>query len=185
MPDKLKPADQGGKLIPLSKGLFAIVSEEDYAYLSQFKWYASQTKNRHYAARGIDRKGIRKVIHMHRVIMRAEGQEVDHINGDTLDNRRENLRLVEHHQNLKNQRAQRRGASIYRGVYMDQETRMWVVQIKDRGRVRTVHGIEDEQIAAAVYDLLALDRFKEYARFNLPDLIAAWNRRTVRAAKEK
>ncbi|MES2766489.1 MAG: HNH endonuclease, partial [Bacteroidota bacterium] len=74
--------------------------------------------------------------------MKAAEEEVDHINGDTLDNRRENLRLVTHQQNLFNQRAQEGCSSKYRGVYKSSTTAGWTVQIKHNGRVRTIHGIE-------------------------------------------
>lgn len=172
------------KIIKLTRGLETIVSDEDYGYLSKFKWYVSVTRNARYAVREINRKGIRKILYMHRIIMGAEGQEMDHIDGNGLNNQRENLRFVEHYQNLRNQQAQEGRSSIYKGVYLDRKTQTWVVQIKDRSRVRTVYGIEDERIAAYIYDLLALDRFKEFARFNFPEAIIEWNRRQLCQTKK-
>lgn len=164
------PLEVNMKEIVLTKGKRALVSDEDYEYLSQWKWYASQTGNKFYAARSEDRNGVRKVIYMHREIMKATEEDVDHIDGDGLNNVRENLRFAEHHQNLKNQRKQdRETSSRYKGVYLDKGTQTWNVQIKDRSRVRVVHGIESEDIAAQIYDLLAIDRFGEYANLNFPD----------------
>jgi len=171
------------KTIPLTKGKVAIISDEDFAWASQFKWYASKTHNSFYAARQIDKNGKRKVIHLHRLVAKATEEEVDHINGNSLDNRRENLRLVTHSQNLMNQKKQsRKTSSKFKGVYRDADTGAWVVQIKERGRVRSIHGIENEAIAAAIYDLLALDRFGEFARVNLletKELIKRWNTRRL------
>jgi hypothetical protein len=67
--------------------------------------------------------------------------------------------------------------SKFKGVYWSTNDNSWVVQIKENGRYRTIHGIQSEDIAGMIYDLLALDRFKEYARFNNPKFIEAWNPR--------
>lgn len=165
------------KFIELTKEKRVKVSNEDYDYLVQFKWYASQTNNKYYAARGINKNGKTKVLYMHRVIMKAEGQDIDHRDGNTLNNLRSNLRFAKHHQNLQNQKAQKNRSSGYKGVYLDKKLKTWVVQIKDRGHMRVIGGIENESIAGFIYDLLALDRFKEFAKFNFPEAILAWNTR--------
>lgn len=166
------------KKIELTRGKYALVSNKDYEYFSQFKWYASRHRNKYYAARTEKINGKSKAIYMHREILKASDEHVDHIDGDSLNNVRENLRLVEPHQNLRNQKTQTRyKSSKFKGVYMDKELNTFVVQIKDRGRMRNITGIENEKIAGFIYDLLALDRFKEYARFNFPNEIAAWNTR--------
>lgn len=96
--------------IELSKGMVALVSVEDFDFLSQFNWYAKETKPAHrkskaYATRDVNRKKV----YMHRVIMERmregrpirEGVIVDHINGNSLDNRRENLRVLCKRKNSK------------------------------------------------------------------------------------
>lgn len=84
------------KEIPLGKGLFALVDDCDYEYLKRFRWFPKTIKGRTFAVRyrnvidGPKRK--REVVFMHREIMRAErGDRVYHKNGNTLDNRWQNL----------------------------------------------------------------------------------------------
>jgi len=180
MTDELKPCPY--MEIQLTRGKVAKVSPEDYDELSKFKWHATTAHNGNYAARCVRKSDTKRAVnvYMHRQILKACDSnefEVDHINGDPLDNRRENLRLVEHHQNAKNQTCQDNVSSKFKGVYWSTNDNSWVVQIKENGRYRTIHGIQSEDIAGMIYDLLALDRFKEYARFNNPKFIDAWNTR--------
>lgn len=166
------------KLIKLSQEKSSKVSIADYDKVKHIKWYASRVRNKWYASYKTQAgNGGATYISMHRLIMGMPDGEVDHINGDTLDNRRNNLRIVTHQQNLYNQTPQTGRTSKYKGVYRDEDDRFWVVQIKQGGRMRCVRGIEDEDIAGFIYDLMALDRFKEFARFNFPAAIEAWNKR--------
>lgn len=85
------------KKISLGNGNFTIVDDEDYEKLNQFRWYK--------AGRGyvLGRMGTKKVLKMHRVITNApKGMEVDHKNRNKLDNRKTNLQIVTHIQNMQN-----------------------------------------------------------------------------------
>jgi hypothetical protein len=108
------------KRIKLTRNLFVLVDNDDFKILSRFNWQADPNRNKtkYYARRnnGYNNKGTRLKMPMHRQIMKCpSGYEVDHINGDTLDNRKINLRVCSHLKNIQNQKS-RGGKSIYRGV---------------------------------------------------------------------
>ena len=102
------------KKIPLSKqqrrnsrnrGKYTVVDDEDYEWLNQWNWSAVSTwrKNGGYAMRRDNKLG--KSILMHRLILGVpEGVEVDHVNGNGLDNRRSNLRIASRTQAMANRR---------------------------------------------------------------------------------
>lgn len=91
------------------------------------------------------------------------GMDVDHINGDPLDNRRANLRVCEHRQNLWNGRPHRDGSSKYRGVSWHKQSGKWRAQIQ--GKMLGWFVVEDD--AARAYNAEAIKRFGEFARQNL------------------
>jgi hypothetical protein len=93
------------KYIKLTKGLSALVDDEDYEKFNQFNWCCSKSGNKYYAIRRVKKNGVNKDIKLHREIMMAtEEQIVDHINGDCLDCRKENMRFVTASQNAINRR---------------------------------------------------------------------------------
>lgn len=112
------------KIIFLTKRKYALVDDEDYEYLSQWKWYASKQRNTWYAKR----KDGTKSIFMHRLIMGTPNNKLtDHINKDGLDNRKENLRICTNSDNQHNIPTHRnnnktgyKGVSSYRGKYQAQ-----------------------------------------------------------------
>jgi hypothetical protein len=104
--------------IPLSRGLVALVDDDDYEWLSRWKWYAQRGRNTFYAARNrrlSDCPGP-AIIFMHREIAGSDGPQVDHVSGDGLDNRRSNLRPVTATENALGAR-KRQSKSGVRGVY--------------------------------------------------------------------
>lgn len=107
--------------------------------------------------------------HLHRMIMNApSGVEVDHINGDTLDNRRCNLRLCTHAENQYNQRSHG-GSSKFKGVSWDKQSQKWHAYInKEYGRVN-LGLFDDEEGAAFAYDVAARILFGEFARLNFQE----------------
>lgn len=128
---KLTENSLGGVKIPLSKGKYAIVDAADYVKLSKFPWYYGF---RGYAMRSkVMRDGSRKTVSMHREILGAlESQEVDHINGDRLDNRRSNLRVISRSANLHNRGAY--GPSKEKGVSFDVRKNCWRAEIGKNGK---------------------------------------------------
>lgn len=92
------------KRIALTQGKSAIVDDADFEWLSQWKWHAERSLNTWYAVRNVRLKnGKRRTARIHAIIMRTPaGMETDHRNGNGLDNRRKNLRIVTHAVNLQN-----------------------------------------------------------------------------------
>jgi hypothetical protein len=111
---------------------------------------------------------------MHRVIMgEPQHADIDHINGDGLDNRRENLRIATRSQNMRNAHTEPKRAktSQYKGVSWWSYSKIksggyWRAEIELPGRKRIVKCFHDELEAARCYDKLALEHFGEHARIN-------------------
>jgi hypothetical protein len=120
------------KEIPLSQqarrnkrniGLVAFVDDDDYEFLTQWNWSAVSTQRRNggYAMR-LDNR-TKTTFLMHRVILNApDGMEVDHVNGNGLDNRRANLRFATRQQGQANRRIFKNSESGLKGVHFDKVT---------------------------------------------------------------
>jgi len=164
--------------IPLTQGQVALVDNEDYERVSKFNWYALWTPNtksfRATRRSNIDEResGRKSAIYMHRVIMNAPPEmEVDHINHDTLNNQKSNLRLCTRTENNRNQRKLSGNfSSQYKGVSWHQLAQKWRVQIQDNNKRRHLGLFTDETDAARVYNKAAREMFGEYAVLNrVPD----------------
>lgn len=156
--------------IELTKGYIALVSDEDFEEISKHKWCVDSTQG--YAVRA--RKKHEKpggVIRMHRQIMNAPaGTDIDHINGNGLDNRRENLRICNRSENLRNSIKRKETSSKYKGVSWNPNSNGWIVRIKYEGiELRVGHIFLDEITAANAYDKLAKKLFGTFARINFPN----------------
>lgn len=160
------------KEITLTKGRSAIVDAADFDWLNQWKWCCN---SRGYVMRKAPRKkGKRKTIRMHRVILSPPGDmEVDHINGNPLDNRRCNLRICTHTQNLANSRKRAGCSSRYKGVWWDSNRRKWQAYIRSASKRIHLGRFNTEEAAAAAYDQAALEYFGEFARLNNPRAVPA------------
>lgn len=151
--------------IPLSKGLVSKVDPDDYLVLSRCNWCASDSGNGiHYA----QRKDRKKTVLMHRFIMGVTDPNifVDHINGDTLDNRRSNLRLCSRSQNNRNKTAHKNSTSKYLGVCWDKARSKWKSTIYVGNKVRHLGRFKNEVDAAHAYDKAARSEFGEFANLN-------------------
>jgi hypothetical protein len=150
--------------IPLTRGKVALVDDEDYEWLSHFRW-SYMTKG--YAARTKTRNGTHSVLYMHRVIMLPDpDQQIDHINRDTLDNRRRNLRVCTNRQNIAAGIFPPGQYSRHRGVTWDKSRRMWSAQVKHRPQQLALGRFDNEVDAALAYDIKAIELFGEFARPN-------------------
>jgi len=156
--------------IPLTQGKVVLVDEEDFAWLAQFKWYASKRKHTWYAMRNIRKPdGRRTATTMHAVMMNVgPGLEVDHENGDGLDNRRSNLRVATKDQNQQNVRCKSNNTSGFKGISWDRNARKWGARLEVSKRRIYLGLFEDAEDAARAYDAAALEHHGEFARLNFP-----------------
>ncbi|MBW8041200.1 MAG: endonuclease [Planctomycetes bacterium] len=157
--------------IHLTQGKYAIVDPEDYHRLSKHKWHLVRSPRSDYAARCITiGKGRQKHIAMHRVIMNAwDGQFIDHINHNGLDNRKANLRLASMAQNSWNKRKQRgKHSSKYKGVSWFARAKKWQARIQANGTKIFLGNFTKEIDAAKAYDRAAIKYHRDFAYLNLP-----------------
>jgi hypothetical protein len=156
------------KKLKLSQGKFAVVDDEDYEELAKYKWRAQKGGYTFYAVRSSYLKdGKHNVILMHRVILDApKGMFVDHINGDGLDNRRCNLRLCTHAENIRNSKTRRDNTSGYKGVYLLKHDRKWCACLSVNGVTRHLGRFTTPEAAARAYNEAAEKYYGRFARTN-------------------
>lgn len=152
--------------IPLTRGLAALVDDEDVALVGRHKWCAARNGQTWYAQRAIRHPdGRSSVPLMHAVITGFD--RTDHINGDGLDNRRCNLRAATQSQNRMNTRKGAGKSSRFKGVTRTKLGR-WQAQLRISGRQFYLGLYADDAEAALVYDAAARLRFGEFAALNFP-----------------
>lgn len=124
------------KRIKVTQNRYALVDDEDFEYLSQFKWYASKQGNTFYAHRDSRNRKRDKgtIICMHREIMNSPKDLVDHIDGNGLNNQKKNLRTCTRSQNSMNQKAHRDSTSKLKGVTFDKSRNKYAAQINFNGK---------------------------------------------------
>lgn len=154
----------GMKTIPLTKGYFAIIDDCDFESVSEFSWCASGISVRPYAYN--DFAGF-----MHRFIMNAPLKlDVDHIDHNTLNNTRKNLRLCTRSQNLANRRGlQSNNTSNYTGVCWDKKKLKYITYINCKNKRIYLGLFDDPEEAAKERDKKALELFGEFATLNFPN----------------
>jgi hypothetical protein len=160
--------------IPLTLGQYAIVDPEDYYALSKYNWFAVPSGSIYYAMRN-DFVGHKYApVSMHRQIMSVpKWLVVDHINGNGLDNRRDNLRGITAAQNRFNRRKRAKASSKFKGVCWHKLSERWMVNIS-ANRHRIFLGYFDNEIEAAkAYDEAAKQYHGEFARLNFTEVAAS------------
>lgn len=140
--------------IPLTQGQLALIDDEDFELVSQYKWRAnfnSKLKS-FYALTDIRNNGERITILMHRLITDApKGKVVDHINHNTLDNRKLNLRVCSQSENMMNSRKHIVNTSGYKGVSWYKQTKKWTAQIRIKGKNTGLGYFESPEKAYEAY----------------------------------
>jgi len=165
--DPPEPPNDEIRYIALTKGKLATVDAADYEWLSQYKWCVTSTpEGRPYAYR----KDKGKTVYMHREIMQPPpGMVVDHISGDSLNNRRQNLRNCTPQENMRNRDKFRGDSSRFKGVSPCVNSDKWRAAIGVDGCNIHIGVYETEIEAAHAYDQKAKELFGEFARLNFPD----------------
>jgi hypothetical protein len=158
------------KEIPLTKGMVALVDDQDYERVMQYKWHADYCHNtRSFIAersfRAADGKWTRQP--MSRFILDAPPEIlVDHRNHNTLDNQRFNIRKCTHAQNQRNARKRCDNTSGYKGVSSRSHTKKFRARIKVNGREIFLGYFYTKREAALAYNQAALRLHGEFAHLN-------------------
>ncbi len=155
------------KSIELTQGLVTLVDDEDYDFLSQFKWYADTYRRGQYAKRNIWNSETKKskTQLMHRIIMAPNSTEqVDHIDGNGLNNQKSNLRLCSNSQNLRNRKEQKNNTTGYKGV--STHGKKYRATIFVNSKQIYLGSFLTKEEAALEYNKAAIKYFGEFAGIN-------------------
>ena len=138
--------------IPLTQGESAIIDTCELDVVDGVRWHVIRSPNTNYAGTAFTENGKRKTVRMHRILMGdPEGKEIDHINGNGLDNRLANLRVVDRSKNGMNRRKQKNNKSGYKGVYLDKDSGKWRAVIKAYGKVINLGSFSSKEDAHQAY----------------------------------
>ncbi len=144
---------------------FSAVDDEDFEFLSKYKWSASwyPKLNGYYATRHITFKGKRKTIQMARFILNVRNKKiVDHINGDTLDNTRKNIRIVNYGQNRANSKLNKNNKSGFKGVSFHKGK--WEAAIRVKNKTTYLGRFDTKEKASERYKMVIKQFYEGYTR---------------------
>lgn len=152
------------KALPLTRGQTAWVDDDVFEKVRLMSWQAQRKHAGKFYAVHADR---RRPIALHRLVMNApENMEVDHINGDTLDNRRVNLRICTDTENKWNRGKPSNNTSGYKGVYWRKSRRRWQASIGVHHKFIYLGSFTDPAEAAKAYDEAAIKYHGDFAFTN-------------------
>ena len=154
--------------IGLTQDRVALVDDEDFEYLNQFRWCALKVKNTFYAVRNsVGANGKRMTVLMHRIINETpDGLEVDHIDSNGLNNQKNNLRNCTHAQNLRNQKKNKNNTSGFKGVFWKKDKKKWQASLRVNNKDLHVGYYKDKINAAYAYNDAAIKYYGEFAKIN-------------------
>lgn len=158
------------KTILLTQGKYAIVDDEDYEYLRQWKWFYLRGYSVRSVYLGKKRNGkyTGKTEYMHRVIAKTpNGKFTDHVNQDKLDNRGTNLRTCNKAQNSMNRTKQINNTSGHKGVSWNRRLEKWESYIWKSGKKTFLGYFTSLNEAARAYNIKALELHGSFAKLNL------------------
>ena len=157
------------KEIQLTQGKIALVDDENYEYLNQWKWYARKSRNNNYYAGRYFyiKKGFRIYISMHTDILNPNKQFIiDHINNNGLDNRKINLRICTNAENMKNRPLYKNNSSGFKGVNWSIKSKKWYAYIRNNKIMYNLGCYINVKDAAKAYNNAAIKFHGEFANLN-------------------
>lgn len=174
------------KKIPLTQNQVALIDDEDFDRVSQYKWCVDNKGNTSYAVRGFDLNGKNFILKMHIYIMGWQGGkiQIDHKDLNGLNNQKSNLRICEQFENGRNSPMKKNNKCGYKGVYFSKQKQKWTAEIKAHGAPKNLGTFNDPINAALAYDWAAEKHHGSFARINFPQYNAE-NRPKVVHSKPK
>jgi hypothetical protein len=139
-----------------------LISDGDYSNVVKYKWSMCRA-GKGYARAWIDGKDV--YLH-HFLVGKIKNKEIDHVNGNTLDNRRKNLRFCNRSQNQMNRSKSANKSSIYKGVDLNKFCNKWRARVRKNGRYVYEERFNSEVDAARAYNNAALIFYGKYANLN-------------------
>ena len=155
----------------------ATVDEDDFEKVKKHRWYIAKTSERQiYVVSKFYNKETKKMetTYLHRLLTSApRGLEVDHIDGDTFNNKKDNLRLCTQAENQQNRGPSKNNKSGFKGVFMCEShrnlSRPWQAKIYVRGEKHHLGFFSTSEEAAKAYDKKALELHGEFVKLNFPN----------------
>jgi len=143
------------------------VDDEDFEYISLFRWHGGGSKQRY--AKRMQSGPKKKFIYAHREILGApSGMEVDHIDGNSLNNQKSNLRLCSHRENCSAFHSRKGRTNPYRGVSWHKTRGQFIARIRVNYLTIFLGWFTVPEDAAKAYDIAAVKHFGEFANLNFP-----------------
>jgi len=144
-----------------------MVDDDDYALCSKYKWHMGTSGHIQFSTHDSEHKTF--MWQIHRIIMRDKlcgDLQVDHIDGDKLNNQKSNLRVCTARENCMNGKKQKYATSKYKGVYYVPGMRNWAAQIVVHRKRIYLGRYATEEEAALVYNKSAVEHFGEFSCVN-------------------
>lgn len=156
------------KVISLTKNKFTFIDDEDFERVNKYKWHTNEkAKGIFYASRKPYINGKYETVALHRFITDCpKGMEIDHIDGNGLNNQKKNLRICTHTENCRNIKVRKTSKSGYKGISWDKENLKWRANIQYEGKYLNLGRFDKIEEAIEKYNNTAEKLFGSFAKLN-------------------